>query len=214
MPGIQWRSATVIAAALVAGAIVGPPLAQAAATATGLIRIEGGRTTHLAAVSKSGQLSVNAGLATTPTGQLQVAEASPADTVTVFAAHTPTICSAGGFYKIPAGKALIITSATFYDDAINVGMFHGLGLVAGPAAKPCTFDLAVAITPSSEDQVTQNQVFSPGIAVPAGDSLALNAANDRGTVFIYGYLVPASAVPHGILKHMRAPRDLVPIEPR
>ena len=62
--------------------------------------------------------------------------------------------------------------------------------------------------------MSQNQVFSPGIPVPAGDALGVTQGNDNGVAFIYGYLVPASAVPHGILRHMRAPRELLGTKPQ
>jgi len=154
---------------------------------------------------------VNAGLATTAAGQLKSALASPAQAVTVYA-EFPT-CSVA-FYTIPAGKALIITGATFNVFATTSGFPHFLFLSAGPPASPCTHELAFASAPSSEDSVTQNQVFSPGIAVPAGDALGLSQGNDEGVAIVYGYLVPASAVPHGILMHLRAPRGLHEREPR
>jgi hypothetical protein len=199
-----------VAGALLIGSVIGAPLAQA--VSAGLVRIEGGHTAHLAAVSKSGQVSVNAGLATTAAGQVKSALASPADTVTVVA-NAPT-CSAGGVYTIPAGKALIITGATFQESAVTAGKPHGLGLYAGPAASPCSFVLAAADAPSSEDLVSQNQVFSPGIPVPAGDALGQIEGNDGGVTLVYGYLVPASAVPRGILKNLRAPRELLAMKPR
>jgi len=205
-----WRTASMVAGALLIGSVIGAPLAQA--VSAGLVRIEGGRTANLAAVSKSGQVSVNAGLATTPAGQVTFALASPAQTVTVFVTF-PT-CSAGGIYTIPAGKALIITGATFEDLAAVTAMPHELVLKAGPPASPCSFGLAAAAAPGSEDLVSQNQVFSPGIAVPAGEALGMFKFNDSGEAVVYGYLVPASAVPAGILKNTRAPRALLGIRPR
>jgi len=204
-----WRTATLVAGALLIGSVIGAPLAQAVSAS--LVRIEGGRTANLAAVSKSGQLSVNAGLATTAAGQLESALASPAQTVTVFAVMT---CVIGRFYTIPAGKALIITGVTFNVFAANSNASHELSLEAGPPASPCTHLLAFASAPGSEQTVTQNQQFSPGIAVPAGDALGMAQNNDAGTAIVYGYLVPASAVPPGILKHTRAATGLLAIKPR
>ena len=206
----HWRTASLVAGALLMGSVIGAPLAQA--VSAGLVRIEGGRTANLAAVNKSGQLSVNPGLATTAAGQVKSALASPAQMVTTVS--SPPICSAGGLYKIPAGKALIITGVTFLNIAVTGSMPHGLGLDAGPSAKPCSRALTAAEAPSSEDRVSQNQVFSPGIPVPAGDALGLFASNDDGGAIVYGYLVPASAVPPGILKNVRAARGLPGIKPR
>jgi hypothetical protein len=187
----HWRTAALVVAALVAGAVVGSPLAQAAATATGLVRIEGGGSTHLAKVSKSGQLSVSTGLAITPAGQLQVAEASPKAVVTKVSAPN---CKAGGFYAPPRGKALIITTVNFYDIPTSQGAAE-LALYEGPKASPCGNQTnAGLVTDSIQDADTsQNQVFPSGIVVPAGDALGLAQLNDSGQVQIYGYLVPASA---------------------
>ncbi len=203
-----WRTAILVAGALLIGSVIGAPLAQA--VSAGLVRIEGGHTANLAAVSKTGQLSVNAGLATTPSGQVKFALASPADSVAVLGNAD---CAANGIYKIPSGKALIITGATFSNFAHNVGQEHNLNLEAGPAAAPCTFSLSFAIAPSSVDAMSQNQVFSPGIAVPAGDAIGLAEGNEDGAVEFYGYLVPAAAVPAGILTNTRSPRGVLASKP-
>ena len=188
VPG--WRTAALVTAALVTGAIVGSPLAQAAATATGLVRIEGGGSTRQAIVSKSGQLSVNTGLATTPAGQLQIASASPKALVDVFGTQT---CSANGFYAPPPGEALIITAVTFNSEATS--SFAQLSLFEGKKATPCGDHVSKGLIANGiqEGNGSLNQVFPSGIVVPAGDALGLTGVNDSGTAEIYGYLVPASA---------------------
>jgi hypothetical protein len=59
-----WRTASLVTGALLIGSLIGPPLAQSASSA--LVRIEGAGSAHVASVSKSGRLSVDAGLTTTP----------------------------------------------------------------------------------------------------------------------------------------------------
>jgi hypothetical protein len=204
-----WRTGGLLAGALLVGSVIGTPLAQA--VSAGLVRIEGGHNSNLAVVSKTGQLSVNAGLTTTPAGQVKAALASPADSVAVFSGIGSSFCTAGGFYKVPAGKALIITGATVNNAAVSAGGDQ-LALEAGPSATPCTNLLAGAASPSSEDLTSQNQVFSPGIPVPAGDALGLQSTNDDGSAFIYGYLVPAAAVPPGILASTHERAGMVAIE--
>ena len=195
----RWRTASLVAGALLIGSVLGPPLARAAAA--GLVRIEGGHSSNLAAVSKTGRLSVNAGLTTTAAGQVTVAAADPRSLVVVLG--NPPTCAAGGFYKIPAGKALIITGVTFHTVAVTAGDGHALAVTAGPAAAPCTVPLAIAAQ-QNEPIVTQYQAFSPGIPVPAGDALGLAISNDRGESLVYGYLVPAAAVPANALNNVRA----------
>ncbi len=200
----SWRTTGLVAGALLIGSLIGPPLARAASAA--LVRIEGANSTHVAAVSRSGQLSVNAGLTTTPAGQVEVAPASPANTVVV--TTTSLKCGAGGVYKVPAGKALIITSVNFVLDAVSPSV-EGTGLIltAGPVAHPCTSTIASAFAPVGTDFASVDQVYPSGIPIPAGDALGLTAGvNDGGLAGIYGYLVPAAAVPHNALRHMASAR--------
>jgi hypothetical protein len=187
----RWRTAAMVAGALVIGSIVGPPLAQAAATATGLVRIQGGGSTAVAKVSKSGQLSVSTGLATTPTGQLQIAEASPKSVVSIYGQPS---CGVGGIYTAPAGQALVITSINFYNWTVSPGA-HQLVLYEGTNVKPCGDIGSTGIVSASVSDYdsSQNQVFPSGIIVPPGDTLGLYNFNDQGDVEIYGYLIPASA---------------------
>lgn len=205
----RWRTSALVAGALLAGSVIGTPLVQAATA--GLVRIEGARSSHEAKVSRSGQLSVNAGLAATKAGQLVVAEADAASAVVAYGELT---CAAGGIYKIPAGKALIITGADFLTAAATAGTVNDMALKAGPAATPCAHIVAGMF---QIDQVgTQNQVFQPGIPVPAGDAVGLAGANQAGAAIIYGYLVPASAVPASALRALpRSPAGaLAPVRSR
>ena len=185
----RWRTATLMAAALLTGTIAGPAVVQAAAT--GLVKIVGASSSHEAKVSSSGQLSVDAGLTMTKAGQVQTAEASPSSYVIALAGPS---CAAGGIYKIPAGKALIITGVDFYLDADSSTPSQlQQDLEVGPAATPCKHIIAAG--EDTTQIVAQQQVFQPGIAVPAGDAVGLTTADPSGGAEIYGYLVPASAVP-------------------
>jgi hypothetical protein len=185
----HWRTAALMAGALLIGTMVGPAVVQAAAA--GLVKIEGARGSHEADVSRGGQLSVNAGLTMTKAGQVETAEASPSAYVIALA---PPSCAAGGIYKIPPGKALIITGVDFYLDADSStpGQLQQ-DLEVGPSATPCKH--IVAAGEATTEIVAQQQVFQPGIAVPAGDAVGLVTADPSGSAEIYGYLVPASAVP-------------------
>jgi hypothetical protein len=165
-----------------------------AATAS-LVTIQGAGSHHQVHVDKSGQLSVNAGTKT-GAGQLLTAEASPSDFVRVLSTSDCT----SPFYTPPAGKALIITALDFY---VLPNTPNGDGQVLleeGPPAHPCQDGILAAEASDVDD--SQNQVFQPGIAVPAGEALAVdNVAND-GSVEVYGYLVPAADVPStAVTKH-------------
>jgi hypothetical protein len=73
-------------------------------------------------------------------------------------------------------------------------------VLVGPASTPCaTIIAAVLVGPET---ASQNQVFQPGIPVPAGDAIGLDGANEAGPIAFYGYLVPASAVPANALSNL------------
>ena len=188
------RNLTVIlvgTVALLVGATVGPTVAQAASTQ--LFRLQGGGSAHVAKVSGKGQLSVTDGTAHTKTGQLLATIASPSQAVMKQGLAT---CAAGGYYTVPTGKALIITSIVFYNHPSGAGADEQ-DLTIGPASQPCTSLIAAGI--SNGEHVSSMQTFNPGINVPAGDALGGSSSNDGGSWMIYGYLVPATAVPHAKL---------------
>jgi hypothetical protein len=198
-----------VAGALLAGSVIGPPLAQAVTAS--MVRIESGHNTNLAVVSSKGKLSVDAGLATTPAGQVKTTLASPADTVVITGIVSGKDCTDkfASFYAVPQGKALIITSVTFFHATTGTGPSHDLFLYAGIAANQCEKFLATSAT--TADYASDHQDFSPGIAVPTGGLLTLDpdfaVPNDTGYVLVYGYLVPAWAVPAGILNSARTHRN-------
>lgn len=176
----HWRTTALMAGAVLIGTMAGPAVVQAAAA--GLVKIEGARGAHVAGVSSSGRLSVNAGLEMTKAGQVEMAEASPSSYVIALGGES---C-----------KALIITGVDFYldDDSSAPGQLQQ-DLEVGPAATPCKH--VVAAGEDTTEIVAQQQVFQPGIAVPAGDAVGLVTDDPSGGAEIYGYLVPASAVPAG-----------------
>jgi hypothetical protein len=184
----RWPIAALVGGALLVGTIIGPTVVQAATA--GLVRLEGSGSSHVAKVSASGQLSVNPGLAETPAHQILTSEASPSSFVTAIGLAN---CAKGGIYKIPRGHAFILSGADF--DNISADSTNGEQFVImyGPSSSPCRFDAAAA--GSSSLLETENQVFQPGIAIPAGDAIGVSGQNDSGAVQIYGYLVPSSAVP-------------------
>lgn len=181
-----WRVAGLLALGILVGYVVGPPIVQAASS---LVTIQGGGSTHKAKVDASGRLLVNTEASVTKANQLLGTEAAPGNAVVAFGFPT---CDAGGFYTIPAGKALIITGVDFYNHASGAG-YSEIDLVAGPTSGPCAFLLAAGIQTDSD--VSQNQSFHPGIPIPAGSSLGMLGLNQNGSAQVYGYLVPASAVP-------------------
>jgi hypothetical protein len=195
-----WRIAGLLALGIMVGYVIGPPIVQAAGS---LVTIQGAGSTHKAKVDIGGRLLVNTkgttnitNASVTKAHQLLGTEAAASSAVVAFGSPT---CGAGGFYAIPAGKALIITGVNFYNHASGAGQ-HELDLLTGPSATPCTNLVAAGI--ATDAHVSQNQAFHPGIPVPAGGALGGFGSNESGTIQVYGYLVPASAVPAGIQRNL------------
>jgi hypothetical protein len=156
-------------------------------------------TTNLVTIANSNQSRT---AQVTASNQLQVAPASAAETVETLVRPT---CDAGGAYTVPAGKALIITSVTFYNLA-EAARLNELDLMGGPLSSPCSSFLAAGI--ANGETVSSWQGYNPGIPVPAGDSLGMLDTNDSGSAHVLGYLVPAAAVPANALANLpRAPRN-------
>jgi len=187
----KWPTAVLMGGALLTGIVIGPTAVNAATAE--LVRIEGAHGSNEVTVTKSGQLSVDAGLATTKAGQVLTAQADPADDVVVFSGAS---CAAGGIYKVPSGKALIITGVDFYlyTGTASSSPAIDVALGSGPVAAPCTHALAAGAATNIIEQ-TQNQVFQPGIPIPAGDAIGLQSSSADGSAEFYGYLVPAGAIP-------------------
>jgi hypothetical protein len=183
----RWPTAALVAGALLVGTVIGPAIVQAATA--GLVRLEGGGSSHVAKVSSSGQLSVNPGLTQTAAHQILAVQASPSSYVAKAGRGS---CSKGGLYQIPRGDAFILTGAEFSHVAPSSGP-EGLIIWYGPTATPCMVEAAFSVSEAAE--ATDNQVYQPGIAIPAGDAIGVQSQGDDGGVEIYGYLVPASEVP-------------------
>jgi len=169
-----WIAAGFIVAALLL------PTGALSAVATSLVTV----------TSKDGKHSAGV----TPASQEQVAEAAPS---TFVRAEVSGGCS-GIVYAVPAGKALVITNVDYFlRPGGETDRPSQEDLESGPIATPCTAFLDAGMTPAGTavDSIAQEHTFQPGIAIPTGNGLSLLGDNDDGLAFIYGYLVPASAVP-------------------
>jgi hypothetical protein len=180
MPRVGWFAAGVIITLLLVPTV--------AVAATGGTIIKGSPSGNKVDVSGAGQLLTN--------------EANPGSYVFVEGGNN---CSAGGFYMIPSNEALIITGVDFFFHAPAPGNSEA-DLFYGPSANPCLNFAAAGVTDGTElPNTAQNQVFEPGIAVPAGDVLGGKTLNTGSFFAVYGYLVPAGAVAGPALSAPRMP---------
>ena len=139
----------------------------------------------------------------TPANQLLAGEFNPTQVVNI---HSPSlgpnsICKS--MYTVPAGKALVIDTASF--TMIQSGAAMDAKLYAG--ATPCDAPTMVAYQAqmgvgATGIEETFQQDFKPGIIVKAGLTVSYGqslrgdpAAIGDIAVFLHGYLIPAAAAP-------------------
>jgi hypothetical protein len=183
----RWRAIALVSGGLFLGSLLGPPLAHA--TTAVIATIKGKDPLTL--------ISKNAGV--NGANQLETSQADPSSFVLSLGGGTSPCTPDSGFYTVPVGKALIITGVTFVGE-------EGIGtLLAGPTAVGgCDVLVAAMISAYSPDNAADARLYQqlqPGIAVPAGDQRAEFSASGSGDDLVYGYLVPASAVPSISLAH-------------
>jgi hypothetical protein len=156
--------------ALAIGVLVGAVLLSgvAVAAAPGLVTIADPTGTNKASVNGA--------------GQLLAAESNPRNLVTVFGSISTT-CTM--FYTVPAGKALIIKSVTFDQNANDAVGLYTVNCAGIP----------IAIS-RQETTSTENQQLGAGVAVATGKKLAGQSfGTSAAGILVYGYLVPAALVP-------------------
>jgi hypothetical protein len=191
--GRHWRAVLLLTVGLMGGYLIGPPVVHAA---TQLVTIRGGGSTHEAKVDAAGRLFVSASGTTSiknvgvnKANQLFTGQAAPANYQVIFLSATPD-CSTPA-YTVPAGEALILTETTFVVAADTPGAEGYITLDTGTNGV-CTAFVAVGLTQSAGETV--NQSYPTGIPFPTGTQLSAVPFRAAGSVFAYGYLVPAGAV--------------------
>jgi len=99
-----------------------------------------------------------------------------------------TDCTTPGFI-VPAGKAFIITEATFFMSSSSPPSEGDLLLETGTGGT-CTAFIGAAATTTAGEALSQS--YPTGIVLPTGTELNLvKSVGGNGSVFVYRYLVPA-----------------------
>jgi len=99
--------------------------------------------------------------------------------------------SCANFYTIPAGKALIVTSATFYMKGPG-GTDSELYVYNQANCGGTPFASAI----SDRKAETVVNVLGSGYPIPGGRVISVGANADNGSgVQVYGYLIPAAQLP-------------------
>jgi hypothetical protein len=133
-------------------------------------------------------------------GSVTATQTQPASFVRIFVFSGSTCSNA---YTIPSGKALIIKSMQTFMHSVGAAGDDVETLVYNTADCSGLF-VAAAISDGLHKTVSEN--FEPGIAIPAGRVVSVLGSHNAGSLFLYGYLVPASSVPAGAA----APSDAAP----
>jgi hypothetical protein len=103
--------------------------------------------------------------------------------------------------KPPSGRALVVTSIAV--DAYRVlatGVFKNFSFALSTTNATCatTGEFVADVNPATVGVTVLP--FDPGLVVPSGRSLCVkngDTTNLRAEVYVYGYLIPASAAPAG-----------------
>jgi hypothetical protein len=166
------RAAALVLVSMVVGAIAVPRVASAVGS---IVTIQGGGSTSKAGVNKAGQLLGS--------------ETAPASMRDYSAFFNGSVCKT--MLTIPATKGFILREVVVQ-----------LGSTAGPTHSvavrldsDCTGLNAEIIRVAGAAGDTIALPLEPGFAVAAGDQVTLSTGNLSGFVYLYGYLVPKSAVP-------------------
>jgi hypothetical protein len=121
---------------------------------------------------------------------------NPANIVTIPISNSGSKCETSRQYVVPAGKALIITAISGFENA-NDSTSGSIGFLVHDGAN-CTGSLVAAHVSSAANGARYAPVnvdLGVGIAVKAGKTVSLTSFSNFGVTFLHGYLTPASAVP-------------------
>ena len=173
MERTQRRTAWLLVAGMIVGALVVPRVASAVGS---LVTIQGAGGTQKAAVTKG--------------HQLQTAEAPPSSFRAFEANSGQTACTV--IVTVPATSGYVIRTVSI---AVTSADTSGFPLAAVYPNGTCSGNQVLAgISTRSTDVFTVP--IEPGFALAAGRKLSLKVANQAGVaVSIYGYLVPSADVP-------------------
>jgi hypothetical protein len=189
-----WRVVGLVAIGVLVGSVIGPPIVQAASS---LVTIQGAGSTHKAKVDSTGRLLTNikgttkiTGVGVNKASQLFTGQAAPTNYQAIFIPATPDCTTPS--YTVPVGKALIVTGTTYFLFSSSAGTEFDILLATGGGGT-CTGFVSAGTTQNTAETV--NQTYPTGIPIPTGTELsALQEGSGSGSMFVYGYLVPAGAV--------------------
>jgi hypothetical protein len=121
-----------------------------------------------------------------------VTETAPSTLVRILASANASCFNA---YTVPAGRSLILKSATHFLHGISTAGTDVESIVY-PDANCSGSLIAAAVSDRVHDTVDES--FGAGIPIPSGRTISSVGFNNAGTLMIYGYLGPASNVPASI----------------
>jgi len=167
------RAVALVLVSMVVGAIAIPRVANAVGS---IVTIQGGGSTSKAAVNKAGQLLGG--------------ETAPASIRESRAFFNGSVCKT--MITVPATKGFILREMI-----IDISSTSGPGnAIVLRLDDDCIGAPNEEIFRATEPQGTTIALpFEPGFALAAGAKLTLGTGNLSGEVYLYGYLVPKSAVP-------------------
>lgn len=119
---------------------------------------------------------------------------NPLNMVEIYVSNNISRCETRFQYKVPAGKALIITAISGYEQYYNLSY---AGITVYDEA-----NCQGAVLTSHFSPVSNSSLYAPiaidlgvGILVKPGKTVSVASTSNVGLTFLHGYLVPAAAAP-------------------
>ena len=166
------RAAALVLVSMVVGALAIPRVASAVGS---VVTIQGGGSTSKAAVNKAGQLLGG--------------ETAPASIRGFRGAFNGGLCKT--VITVPSNKAFILREVVV-EVGFTSGPTHSIVLRLDDDCVGVNTERLRATAPEG---TTVALPVEPGFALAPGAKVTLNTGSLSGEVYLYGYLVPESAVP-------------------
>lgn len=120
---------------------------------------------------------------------------NPANSVEISTSNYGSRCETSQQYKIPNGKALVITAINGYENRHSEVQFSGFYVYNGAGCTGSFLTVHSTNIPSVGMRTPVSVDLGSGILVKAGKTVSIYSLNNYGYTFLHGYLIPASAAP-------------------
>lgn len=121
---------------------------------------------------------------------------APWNKVEIKISNSGNLCETNYEYKVPTGRALIITAVSGYETQYSTSVnFSGYHLYDNTGCSGNFLSAHISPVTSSSQRVPLAVELGSGVVVRPGKTVSVYSVNNYGFTFLHGYLVPASSIP-------------------